>query len=166
MKTNFEDYVTQLAATVTAAEKPTIFLLTCIDYRYAHRIIDIMDNQGLRRKYDIFALAGAAAGANEVKEWGNVLVEHIKVARSIKHPIDRVMILEHRDCGAYKKFFGLDWAEVTPPVEAAKHLEQVKILSAHLHHVLAEEIPNLKVDSFLLARDEDDPLQIEDHDYS
>jgi len=161
MKTNFEDYVSRLAPTLTAAEKPTVFLLTCMDYRYAHRIVNVMDNQGLRRKYDIFTLAGAAAGANEIEAWRDVLVEHIKVARSIDHPIDRIMVLEHRDCGAYKKFFGLDWAKVIPPVETAKHLEQVKILSAYLKHVFNEEIPNLAIDSFLLARDEDDPLEIE-----
>lgn len=163
METNFEDYITRLAPTLAAGAKPTVFLLTCMDYRYAHRIIDVMDNQGLRRKYDIFALGGAAAGANEIKEWRDVLVEHIKVARSIDHPIDHIMILEHRDCGAYKKFFGLDWAKVIPPEETAKHLEQVKILSVYLHRVFQDEIPNLKIDSFLLAREQDDPLQIEDH---
>jgi hypothetical protein len=65
MKTNFEDYITQLAPSLAAAEKATVFLLTCMDYRYAHRIVDLMDSKGLRRKYDIFVLAGAAAGANE-----------------------------------------------------------------------------------------------------
>ena len=161
MKTSFEDYVNKLAPAAAAAEKPTVFLLSCMDYRYAHRIVNIMDNQGLLRKYDVFALGGAAAGANEIGEWGDVFVEHIKVARSIGHLIDHIVILEHRDCGAYKKFFGLDWAEVTPPVEEAKHLEQVKILSTHLRHVFQEEIPDLKIDSFLLARDEDDPLEID-----
>lgn len=161
MKTSFEDYVNQLAPTVASAEKPTVFLLSCMDYRYAHRIVNIMDSQGLLRKYDIFALGGAAAGANQIEEWRDVFVEHVKVAREIGHPIDHIVILEHRDCGAYKKFFGLDWAAVTPPVEEAKHLEQVKILSDYLHHAFEVEIPHLKIDSFLLARDEDDPLEIE-----
>ncbi|HEX3250153.1 MAG TPA: hypothetical protein VHS05_12050 [Pyrinomonadaceae bacterium] len=161
MKTNFEDYVTQLAPSLAAAEKPRWFLLTCMDYRYAHRIIDIMDSRGLRRKYDIFVLAGAAAGANENEEWHDVLVEHIKTARKIGHPIDRIMILEHRDCGAYKAFFGLEWEKVLPSVELDKHLEQVRILSDDLKKVFSHDIPDLKIDSFLLPRDEDDPLQIE-----
>ena len=163
MEITFEKYVTQLARSVAAADKPTVLLLTCIDYRYAHRIVDLMDSNDLRRKYDIFALAGAAGGANEEPAWRQVLVDHIKVARSIGHPIDRIMILEHRDCGAYKSFFGLDWAKVLPPVETDKHLEQVRILSAYLKEVLHGDIPNLQVDSFLLARDEDDPLQIDAH---
>ena len=161
METTFEQYVTQLGKSVAAADKPTVLLLTCIDYRYAHRIVDLMDSKDLRRKYDIFALAGAAAGANQQPTWREVLVDHIKVARSIDHLIDRIIILEHRDCGAYKKFFGLEWAKVIPPVETGKHLEQVRILSAYLKEVFSKDIPNLKVDSFLLARDEDDPLQID-----
>jgi len=161
MKTNFEDYVTELAPTLAAAEKASVFLLTCMDYRYAHRIVDLMDSKGLRRKYDIFVLAGAAAGANEDEKWREVLVEHIKTARLVGHPIDRIMILEHRDCGAYKEFFGLKWADVTPPVEFEKHLEQVEKLRIYLDNVLHDEIPNLTIDSFLLARDEDDRLQID-----
>jgi carbonic anhydrase len=159
MKTNFEDYLTQLAPSVAAAEKATVFLLTCMDYRYAHRIIDLMDSKGLRRKYDIFVLAGAAAGANEDEKWREVLVEHIKTARLVGHPIDRIMILEHRDCGAYREFFGLESADVKPPVEFEKHLEQVEILRIYLERVLEGEIPNLKIDAFLLPRDEDDRLQ-------
>jgi len=159
MKINFEEYVTQLAPSLAATEKATVFLLTCMDYRYAHRITDLMDSKGLRRKYDIFVLAGAAAGANEDEKWREVLVEHIKTARLVGHPIDRIMILEHRDCGAYREFFGLEWADVTPPVEFDKHLEQVEILRIYLERVLEGEIPNLKIDAFLLARDEDDRLQ-------
>ena len=161
MKTNFEEYVSELAPSLAATEKASVFLLTCMDYRYAHRIIDLMDSKGLRRKYDIFVLAGAAAGANEDEKWREVLVEHIKTARLVGHPIDRIMILEHRDCGAYKEFFGLKWEDVTPPVEFEKHLEQVEKLRVYLDQVLHEEIPYLTIDSFLLARDEDDRLIID-----
>ena len=159
MKTNFEDYITELAPSLAAAEKASVFMLTCMDYRYAHRIVDLMDSKGLRRKYDIFVLAGAAAGANQKPAWRDVLVEHIKTARLVGHPIDRIMILEHRDCGAYREFFGLEWADVTPPVEFEKHLEEVEKLRVYLDNVLHEEIPNLTIDAFLLARDEDDRLQ-------
>ena len=161
MELSFEQYVTQLAPSLAAAEKPTIFLLTCIDYRYAHRIVDLMDSKGLRRKYDIFSLAGAAAGANQVPDWREVLVNHIKVAREIGHPIARLIILEHRDCGAYGKFFGLEWAKVLPPEETAAHLRQVAILVESLKEPFGD---SLIIDSFLLARDEDDPLKIEAHD--
>jgi len=164
MKINFEDYVTQLAPSMAAAEKPRWFLLTCMDYRYAHRIIDLMDSKGLRGKYDIFVLAGAAAGAVKEERWRETFVSHVKTARSLTppHPIDRIMILEHRDCGAYTEFFGLKWADVKPPIETDKHLEQVRLLIPLLKNELQDpRYPELKIDSFLLARDEDDELVIE-----
>ena len=89
------------------------------------------------------------------------LVEHIRVARHIGHPIDRIIILEHRDCGAYKEFFKLDWREVTPPVEETCHKKQVSLLIKDLKKEFAKEPPTLQFDSFLLARDEDDALHIE-----
>jgi carbonic anhydrase len=161
MKGSFEDYVaTELVPYQAKQEKPKILLLQCIDYRYAHRIVSVMDSMNLRRKYDMFSLAGAAAGANKNRTWRQVLVETIRAARQkpIDHPIDRVIILEHRDCGAYKAFFGLDWSKVTPPVEEASHEEQARVLSVDLKAEFAKDIPKLIVDSVLLARDEDDVL--------
>ena len=77
------------------------------------------------------------------------------------------MILEHRDCGAYKKFFGLDWANVTPPEELAEHLREVRRLAPVLKDALRDpEYPELEVVSFLLARDQDDPLETENHKHS
>jgi|KBSSwiStaDraftv2_1062776.scaffolds.fasta_scaffold32177_4 carbonic anhydrase len=167
MKKNFEDYVTELAPSLAAADKPRWFLLTCMDYRYAHRIVDVMDSKGLRGKYDVFVLAGAAAGANKEQTWREAFVTHVKTARKLKHPIDRIIILEHRDCGAYQEFFGLVWADVKPPIETEKHLEQVMLLIPYLKNELQNpEYPELKVDSFLLARDEDDELVIEGHHHS
>ena len=161
MERNFEDYLAKLAPTLAASEKPTILLLQCIDWRYAHRIVDVMDRMGLRGKYDVFALAGAAAGANKVDEWRDALISHIETARKIKHEIDHIIILEHRDCGAYKYFFGLDWEKTLPPDELKDHLDQVKILAVRLEEYFEAHPPELKqIDAFLLARDEDDPLPI------
>jgi carbonic anhydrase len=161
MKLSFEEYVaTELAPKAPAHDKPTILLLTCIDYRYAHRIVDVMDSKGLRSKYDIFSLAGAAAGGNQKPKWREVLIEHIEVARRLNHLIDRVIILEHRNCGAYEVFFGLEWAAVKPPIETEYHQREVELLATALKNHFRTDIPNLKVDAFLLARDEDDPLPI------
>ncbi|MEK6289501.1 MAG: hypothetical protein AABO57_27620 [Acidobacteriota bacterium] len=158
MEISFEEYLAQLAPNLAVQEKPSILLLTCMDYRFAHRIIDFMDNAkpSLRRKYDMFVLAGAAAGANKFVKWRQALVEHIQTARSILHPIDRLIILEHRDCGAYKAWLGLDWARVTPTDEWTSHRNQV----TQLIPILKNEIQNLTIDSFLLTRDEDDVLYI------
>lgn len=159
---------TKLAPELRGQDKPKVLLLTCMDYRYAHRIVDLMDREGLRRKYDIFVLAGAALGANAGEgnknkvpaEWREALVSHIRAARAIDHPIERVVILEHRDCGAYKHFLDLEWAKVKPPEEFDKHQEQVVKLDQYLKSEFAKEIPNLQVDAILLAREEDDEIPV------
>jgi carbonic anhydrase len=157
MKTSFEQYVaTQLAPELATQAKASILLLTCMDYRYAHRIVDVMDRMGLSRKYDMFVLAGAAGGATKRPEWRKVLVDHIETARSIDHPIDRLIIFEHRDCGAYKAFFDVDWEKITPPAEEAEHVKRV----SQLISCLKEEIQNLTVEAWLLPRDEDDQLEV------
>lgn len=61
----FDRYVAEtLVPSLTQHDKPEVILLTCMDYRYAHRIVDVMDQRGMRLKYDMFVLAGAALGGN------------------------------------------------------------------------------------------------------
>lgn len=147
----------RLVPDLTDAEKPQILLLTCMDYRYAHRIVDVMDSRGLRRKYDMFALAGASLGANSNSRWRDALFTHIETAIAIKHPISKVFILEHRECGAYEHILGLKWCDVLPGREYAVHHEQV----SKLMHSLKQKFPGLKVEAILLTRDEDDDLLAE-----
>lgn len=162
MGLTFETFVKDNLANHGAQhEKPSIILLTCMDYRYAHRIIDVMDSWGLRGKYDVFILAGASAGANQIPEWRNSFVSHIRTARSIEHPISRIVVLEHRDCGAYKKFFSIYWDQITPPREATAHAEQIELFVADMKKEFSKDIPDLSIDAFLLAREQDDELHIE-----
>ncbi|MCA9185043.1 MAG: hypothetical protein R3E01_24775 [Pirellulaceae bacterium] len=159
MQMSFERYAREkLAPSLASHGSPSVLLLTCMDYRYAHRIIQVMDGLDLRQKYDVFVLAGAAAGSNQVKGWRETLVSHIRTARKIGHPIEKLVVLEHRDCGAYKHFFQLYWDQVTPPVEQAKHQEQIDIFVQDMKNEFSSEIPNLEIDSLLLTRDEDDEL--------
>lgn len=150
----------RLAPELTGAEKPEILLLTCMDYRYAPRIVDVMDRRGLRQKYDMFVLAGAALGANTNSGWRDALFTHIETARAIDHPIKKIFILEHRDCGAYAHILGLKWSEVLPGEEFEAHREQVETLA----HDLKQAFPDLQVDSILLTRDEDDDLYLDSHE--
>lgn len=162
MQMSFERYVTEtLAPSLEGHDKPSVLLLTCMDYRYAHRIVDVMDRMQLRQKYDMFVLAGASAGSNKMPCWREALVTHIRTAREIAHPIDRIVILEHRDCGAYKHFFKLFWDQVTPPQEEGKHKEQVEAFVFDMKKEFSEDIPNLRIDALLLTREQDDELRVE-----
>jgi hypothetical protein len=144
-------------------------LLTCIDYRYPRRILDAMQRTFPGIAYDQFILAGASLGACR-PDWQNVLVEHVKAAAFLKHDIRRIVILDHRDCGAYRhpKELGIPSdilpaglpKDVLPSEEMACHQSVMDKLIPTLRARLDAIIPHLEYHSWLLTRDEDDLLQV------
>ena len=144
-------------------------LLTCIDYRYPRRVLDAMNRVLPGVAYDQFILAGASLGACR-PDWQKVLVQHIKAAKLLEHDIRRIVILDHRDCGAYRHPKQLKIPpdilkkglkkDVRPSVELACHQAVLDQLIPMLRKRLDRLIPDLEYHSWLLARDEDDPLNI------
>ncbi len=148
-------------------------LISCMDYRYPHRIVDVMDAERLTGAYDHLVLAGASLGAL-VPDWREVLFQHIRAALALDHKIKKIVILDHRDCGAYKKkaapALGLPSEvlndilkggledDILPSTEFKCHCEVVSKLIPLLKAEFAKEIPNLKIDAILLTRDEDDEM--------
>lgn len=141
-------------------------LVTCMDYRYPGRIVDAMQRLSLSGTYDQFVLAGASLGSCR-PDWQKVLVEHIEAAIALKHDIRRIVILDHRDCGAYRNpeklkipkeilEHGLP-EDVLPSVEKACHQAVLSKLIALLkrHPVIAR----MEFRALLLTRDEDDELK-------
>ena len=89
-----------------AAEVDSL-LLTCMDYRLENEILAYMDGRGLRDNYDHVVLAGASLGvlAKAKPGWGRTFWDHLDTAIQLHH-IHRVIVLDHRDCGAYRLFLG------------------------------------------------------------
>lgn len=78
-------------------------LLSCMDYRLVDETERYMTNRGLRDKYDHVILAGASLGAmtDKYPSWNQTFWDHLDVSIKL-HGIKKVIILDHRDCGAYK----------------------------------------------------------------
>src|SRR5215813_7233755 len=87
---------------VAAAGKTDALLLTCMDYRFTDFIVRYMASRDLREKYDHVVLAGASLGAITKKfpHWNRTFWDHLDLAIKL-HKIRKVMILDHRKCGAY-----------------------------------------------------------------
>ena len=83
-------------------------VLTCIDYRFVHLIPEYMNKQYPGFSYDHTILAGASLGvfAGIYPAWASTFWEHLEVAIAL-HGIHTVIILDHRDCGAYREFEAL-----------------------------------------------------------
>ena len=97
---------------IFAADHTDILLLTCMDHRLVDKTSHYMAARGLRDKYDHIVLAGASLGAITEKypDWNKTFWDHLDLAKKM-HSIHKVMILDHRDCGAYRTIFGEDYSK-------------------------------------------------------
>jgi len=132
-----------------AAGEADALVLSCIDYRLTGKTADYLAAQGLAGKYDHTILAGAALGAvtDKYPDWGHTFRQHLGIAIDLHH-IQEVIILDHRDCGAYKVILGKDYA-ADPAAETRIHTTMLHRLrhDIHRHH------PKLGVRLGLMALD-------------
>jgi hypothetical protein len=149
-------------------EHAEVLLLTCIDFRFFPLISRKMRKEGLQGKYDHFILAGASLGATldfsgdhlpaptppDCKcrpllprlHWQQVFVEHLQLALQLHNTIHRVIIIEHRECGAYKAFLEPN-GYATPAAERRAHKAQADKLEG----VIKQHFKGLRVDKWLAS---------------
>lgn len=60
-------------------------LVSCIDLRYPHRIIDEMDAEGYRGRYYHLAMAGASHAAKHDANWAKTFLDHLDFAVNHGH---------------------------------------------------------------------------------
>ena len=123
-------------------------LLNCIDYRLTGATTQFMAKHGMAGKYDQIVLAGAALGAKNDKfpAWGQTFWEHVQVAIDL-HQIRRIIVLDHRDCGAYRVILGKDLTNQKEEYEV--HAAQMRALKANI----AAKHPTLGVELLLMGLD-------------
>ena len=132
-----------------AAGATDALLLSCMDFRLMDDIERYMTARGLRDKYDHIVLAGASLGAvtNKYPAWNKTFWEHLDIAIKL-HNIHTVIVMDHRDCGAYKVILGEAHAK-DHRVETDTHGVQLKKLKA----LINRKYPKLKVETLLMALD-------------
>ncbi|HTW33375.1 MAG TPA: carbonic anhydrase [Rhizomicrobium sp.] len=123
--------------------------LTCIDYRVVDDGVHFVDGLGLTKNFDQVALAGAslAAVSDKFPSSNKAFWDQLDIAKSLHH-VKKLVVLDHRDCGAYKVAFGPDYAP-NPPEEDAQHkgvMEKLKVKLLALH-------PDLTSEYYLMALD-------------
>jgi carbonic anhydrase len=132
-----------------AAAATDALLLTCMDYRLMDEVERYMSGRGMRDKYDHIVLAGASLGAitDKFPAWNKTFWEHLDVAIQL-HAIHTVILMDHRDCGAYKEILGPQHAR-DPKVERETHALQLR----KLRSMIREKHPKLDVEMLLMALD-------------
>lgn len=124
-------------------------LLTCMDYRLLEDVSAYMHSRNLAKQYDHIILAGASLGALTEKKpaWGEEFWDHVAVAKELHH-IKKVIVMDHRDCGAYRVFLGMDLKDDAVK-EAQVHGEHLKKLGA----MIKQRHPDLEVELHLMGLD-------------
>lgn len=141
--------VTSLLPEARAAGQTDALLLSCMDFRLMDDIERYMSGRGLRDKYDHVVLAGASLGAitDKYPAWNKTFWEHLDIAIKLHH-IHTVIVMDHRDCGAYKVILGPEHAK-DPKKEKDTHAAQLKKLKGMIN----DKHPKLKVELLLMALD-------------
>jgi hypothetical protein len=139
----------QAAPGVTGGHVAEALLLSCMDFRLMDKVGEFMAREGLSRQYDHVILAGASLvpATNAFPDWNAAFWKHLELALQL-HSIRRVVVLDHRDCGAYKLMLGPDVARDRES-ETRAHTEHLTRLRADIR----DEYPTLHVDLLLMDLD-------------
>jgi hypothetical protein len=123
--------------------------VTCIDYRVVDDAVRFFDGLGLTNQYDALALAGASLAAVSPKfpKANAAFWDQLAISKQLHH-INRVILLDHRDCGAYKVAFGDKFA-AGHDGETTQH----KTVMESLNTALTQMHPDLGAEFYLMALD-------------
>lgn len=124
-------------------------LLTCIDPRMVVPVATLMQDRGLKGQYSQFAIAGAAVGvvAPAFEAWHDTFWDNLEASVQL-HKITRVIVVNHRDCGAAAIAYGAD-AIRTPEAEWAVH----KTAYSQFKDELSKRQPGMQTGGGLMALD-------------
>ena len=78
-------------------------VLSCIDPRFQTIVYNYLKKKKLTGKYSSFTIAGSAIGvtANKFKRWHKVFWDNFETSVKL-HNIKKLIVINHRDCGAAK----------------------------------------------------------------
>ena len=78
-------------------------VLTCIDPRFQTIVYNYLKKEKLTGKYSSFTIAGSAIGvtAKKFKRWHKTFWENFDTSVKL-HNIKKLIVINHRDCGAAK----------------------------------------------------------------
>jgi carbonic anhydrase len=149
MNTNVSlDHATRVPSAGQTATVHTTeaLVLSCMDFRMMDHVADFLERKGLRENYDMVTIAGGAIGVMnpEKPSWGETFWEHVDLARDL-HGIRRIIVIDHRDCGACKAFVTSDCA-VNRHNELEIHTKWLRDLSSEI----AKRAPGLAVELYLM----------------
>ena len=84
-------------------KKYKAMVLSCIDPRFQPVVFSYLKKRKLKGKYSSFTIAGSAIGvtAPKFKKWHKTFWDNLETSIKL-HKIKKLIVINHRDCGAAK----------------------------------------------------------------
>ena len=84
-------------------KKHKAMVLSCIDPRFQSVVYSYLKNKKLNGKYSSFTIAGSAIGvtAPKFRKWHKTFWDNLETSIQL-HKIKKLIVINHRDCGAAK----------------------------------------------------------------
>jgi len=127
-------------------KKYEAMVLSCMDPRFQTKVYKYLKKKKLTGKYSSFTIAGAAIGvtAKKFKKWHSTFLDNLSTSIEL-HKINKLIVINHRDCGAAKIVNGEKKFNST--IENKIHKDSFK----KLKKVLNKKFPLLKINFKILS---------------
>ncbi len=121
-------------------------VLSCIDPRFQPIVYNYLKKKKLNGKYSLFTIAGAAIGvtSDEFKRWQKTFWDNINISINL-HKIKKLIVINHRDCGAAKIINGRK--EFNKINETKIH----KRSFSNLKKTFKKKYPNLSIEFLIIS---------------
>ena len=121
-------------------------VLSCIDPRFQPIVFNYLKKKKLTGKYSSFTIAGSAVGvtANRFKRWHKVFWDNFNTSVKL-HNIKKLIVINHRDCGAAKIINGKKEFSLTNETKVHKTSFQ------KLKKIFKKKYPKLKIELKLIS---------------
>ena len=129
--------------------KADAFVLSCIDPRLVDDVTQLLATMGRANRYSEMRIAGAALAAVDQNRpgWNTAVWENLAASRQL-HGVRRVIIINHRDCGAMNLWAGRNLA-ADPSDELRQHQSVMDRAAAEV----LRRHPDMAVELHLMALD-------------
>jgi len=129
-------------------KKYQAMVLSCMDPRFQPIVFNYLKKNKLSGKYSAFTIAGSAIGvtANKFKKWHKVFWDNFKTSVKL-HNIKKLIVINHRDCGAAKIIIGKKEFSKINETRVHKHSFQ------KIKKIFKKRYPKLKIELKLISLD-------------
>ena len=121
-------------------------VLSCIDPRFQPIVYNYLKKKKLKGRYSSFTIAGAAVGvtASKFKKWHKTFWDNMDASIKL-HKIKKLIVINHRDCGAAKIINGnKDFSKIN---ETKVHKNSFKIIK----RIFKKKYPKLIIELKLIS---------------